>query len=64
MPVNKRVRIVEVSKDVIHSFWVPEFLFKRDVIPMPKPNRFEITATQTGSSSDVAPNCAGPTTRR
>ena len=48
MPVNKRVRIVEVSQDVIHSFWVPEFLFKRDVIPMPKPNQFEITATHTG----------------
>ena len=49
VPVNERVRIVEVSKDVIHSFWVPEFLFKRDVIPMPKPNQFEFTATKTGS---------------
>jgi len=48
VPVNKRVRIVEVSEDVIHSFWVPEFLFKRDVIPMPKPNQFEFTATHTG----------------
>jgi cytochrome c oxidase subunit 2 len=49
IPVDKRVRFVEVSKDVIHSFWVPEFLFKRDVIPQPKPNQFEITATHTGS---------------
>jgi cytochrome c oxidase subunit 2 len=49
LPVNKRVRFVEVSEDVIHSFWVPEFLFKRDVIPQPKPNQFEITATRTGS---------------
>jgi cytochrome c oxidase subunit 2 len=49
LPVNKKVRIVEVSKDVIHSFWVPEFLFKRDVIPQPKPNQFEFTATRTGS---------------
>jgi cytochrome c oxidase subunit 2 len=48
VPVGKRVRIIEVSKDVIHSFWVPDFLFKRDVIPMPKPNEFEFTATQTG----------------
>lgn len=48
VPVNKRVRIVEVSEDVVHSFWVPEFLFKRDVIPMPKPNQFEFTATHTG----------------
>ncbi len=48
VPVEKRVRVIEVSKDVIHSFWVPEFLFKRDVIPQPKPNEFEFTATQTG----------------
>jgi cytochrome c oxidase subunit 2 len=48
LPVDKRVRVIEVSKDVIHSFWVPEFLFKRDVIPMPQPNQFEFTATQIG----------------
>jgi cytochrome c oxidase subunit 2 len=48
VPINKRVRIVEVSEDVIHSFWVPEFLFKRDVIPQPKPNQFEFTATHLG----------------
>ena len=48
IPLDKRVRIVEVSKDVIHSFWVPEFLFKRDVIPKPDPNQFEFTATQIG----------------
>ena len=48
VPVDKKVRVIEVSKDVIHSFWVPEFLFKRDVIPQPKPNEFEFTATHTG----------------
>src|SRR5699024_6426386 len=26
------------STDVIHSFWVPEFLFKRDVFPHPEKN--------------------------
>ncbi len=36
------------SDDVIHAFWVPEFLFKRDVIPG-HPNHFAITATQTGT---------------
>jgi cytochrome c oxidase subunit 2 len=49
VPVNQSVRVVEVSRDVIHSFWVPEFLFKRDVIPMPKPNQFQFTATSEGS---------------
>jgi cytochrome c oxidase subunit 2 len=33
---------------VIHSFWVPAFLFKRDVIPG-HPNHFEITPTSTGT---------------
>ena len=48
------MRFVEHSEDVIHSFWVPEFLFKRDVIPYgttstARDNQFEITATTTGS---------------
>jgi cytochrome c oxidase subunit 2 len=54
IPVNRTVRFVEHSEDVIHSFWVPEFLFKRDVIPYGttatgRDNQFEITATQVGS---------------
>ena len=54
IPVDRTVRIVEHSEDVIHSFWVPEFLFKRDVIPYgtsstARDNQFEITATHTGS---------------
>jgi cytochrome c oxidase subunit 2 len=37
-----------VSDDVIHSFWVPAFLFKMDVIPG-QPNTFEITPTKQGT---------------
>jgi cytochrome c oxidase subunit 2 len=48
MPVGKKVRFTERSNDVVHSFWVPEFLFKRDVFPTPL-NQFELTATRTGS---------------
>src|ERR1700712_2890293 len=48
IPRGKTVRVVEHSQDVIHSFWVPEFLFKRDVIPQPKDNQFEFTATEIG----------------
>jgi len=48
IPEGKKVRFTETSNDVVHSFWVPEFLFKRDVFPTPQ-NQFEITATQTGS---------------
>lgn len=54
IPVNRSVRFVEHSEDVVHSFWVPEFLFKRDVIPFgtastARDNQFEITATKTGN---------------
>ncbi|MDM7914192.1 MAG: cytochrome c oxidase subunit II [Candidatus Eisenbacteria bacterium] len=33
VPVNVPVRLVMVSEDVIHSFFVPEFRMKRDVVP-------------------------------
>ncbi|GLW10553.1 putative cytochrome c oxidase subunit 2 [Microtetraspora sp. NBRC 13810] len=41
LPVSKKVRFDLESPDVIHSFWVPAFLFKRDVIPGVH-NAFEI----------------------
>jgi cytochrome c oxidase subunit 2 len=33
LPAKTKVEFDLSSDDVIHSFWVPEFLFKRDVIP-------------------------------
>jgi cytochrome c oxidase subunit 2 len=33
LPVDKKVTIQLDSRDVIHSFWVPAFLYKKDVIP-------------------------------
>ena len=38
LPKGKRVEFQIASADVIHGFWVPEFLFKRDVLPNPKEN--------------------------
>jgi cytochrome c oxidase subunit 2 len=49
IPQGKKVRFTERSNDVVHSFWVPEFLFKRDVFPGIQVNTFEITATQPGA---------------
>jgi cytochrome c oxidase subunit 2 len=59
VPVGESVQIIEHSEDVVHSFWVPEFLFKRDVIPYGtkkdqqesglRDNRFQFTATNEGS---------------
>src|SRR5262249_37646630 len=47
IPEGKRIRFTELSNDVVRSFWVPEFLFKRDVFPSPL-NQFELVATKTG----------------
>lgn len=54
VPAGKRIEFEVASADVIHSFWVPEFLFKRDVFPDPKANhsenRFQVSEiTQTGA---------------
>jgi cytochrome c oxidase subunit II len=48
LPVGKTVRIEEESADVIHSFWVIDFLFKRDVIPGVA-NKFEVTIDRPGA---------------
>jgi cytochrome c oxidase subunit 2 len=49
IPKDQNVRFTETSNDVIHSFWVPEILFKRDVFPGGIPNSFEIRPTKTGA---------------
>jgi cytochrome c oxidase subunit 2 len=38
LPAGKRIEFQLASADVIHGFWVPEFLFKRDVMPFPAAN--------------------------
>ena len=48
LPVNEKVRFELTSPDVIHSFWVPSFLFKMDVIPG-KTNVFELTPNKLGT---------------
>ncbi|HEX6873747.1 MAG TPA: cytochrome c oxidase subunit II [Micromonosporaceae bacterium] len=49
VPTNKSIRFVEHSGDVIHSFWVPELLFKRDVFPGNVINQFETTILEEGA---------------
>jgi cytochrome c oxidase subunit II len=48
LPVDKRVEFVLTSRDVIHSFWVPAFLQKLDMIPG-KVNRFQVVPTTEGT---------------
>jgi len=48
LPVDERVRFKLTSPDVIHSFWVPQFLFKMDVVPG-RENQFELTPNKVGT---------------
>lgn len=48
LPVGKTVEIKEASRDVVHSFWVPDFLYKKDVIPG-KTNYMYFTPQKEGS---------------
>lgn len=48
LPVNNLVRFELTSPDVIHSFWVSDFLMKMDVIPG-RTNAFELTPNQLGT---------------
>lgn len=47
LPVNERVEIQLVSRDVIHSFWVPAFLYKKDIIPG-RENVFQVVPERVG----------------
>jgi cytochrome c oxidase subunit 2 len=52
VPQNENVRLTVGSNDVIHSFWVPDILFKRDVFPAAKKNQnnvFQIRPEVIGS---------------
>jgi cytochrome c oxidase subunit II len=48
VPVGQPIRFVITSDDVIHSFYVPQFLFKRDVLPG-RQNVFDITVEEAGT---------------
>ena len=47
VPVGEKVHVEQRSDNVMHSFFVPAFLFKRDLIPG-KANGFDITVTSAG----------------
>jgi cytochrome c oxidase subunit 2 len=48
VPVGEPVHVTLSSPDVIHSFYVPAFLFKRDAIPG-RPTEFEFTVEEPGA---------------
>jgi cytochrome c oxidase subunit 2 len=48
VPVGEPIRVTLVGNDVIHSFFVPQFLFKRDLVPG-RENTFEFTIDAAGT---------------
>lgn len=48
LPVDSRVEFTLTSRDVIHSFWVPAFQQKLDMVPG-NVNKFQVTTTQEGT---------------
>jgi cytochrome c oxidase subunit 2 len=52
LPTDRNIKFELTSADVIHSFWVPEFLFKLDVIPGNENGRnnvFQVTVRKQGA---------------
>lgn len=48
LPVGRQVRLVMTSQDVIHSFYVPAFRLKQDVLPV-RSTELVFTPTETGT---------------
>ena len=48
LPVDERVQFYLTARDVNHSFWVPAFLQKMDLIPG-RVNTFQVVPTQEGT---------------
>ncbi len=48
LPVDERVEFRLESRDVIHSFWVPAFLYKLDMFPG-QTNTFQVVPTREGT---------------
>jgi len=48
LPVGESVQFILTSPDVIHSFWIPAFTYKLDVVPG-RHNSFEMTPIRTGT---------------
>ncbi len=58
IPIQKTVQLHVVSLDVVHTFYVPEFLFQRDMIPGVN-NTFDINVTTPGVYPGQCNNICG-----
>lgn len=58
LPVGKTVEIQLQSRDVAHSFWVPDFLYKKDMIPG-KTNYWTFTPQVVGTYNGACAELCG-----
>ena len=57
LPVGQPINVTLTATDVIHAFFVPQFLYKRDAIPG-HPNQFVVTVDRPGVySGECAEYC-------
>lgn len=57
LPVGRTIHLYLASPDVIHAFYVPQFLFKRDVVPG-RTNSFEFTLNEADAGGTFHGQCA------
>jgi len=57
LPAGRTVHLYLESPDVIHAFYVPQFLFKRDVVPG-RVNSFEFTLKESDAGNTFHGQCA------
>jgi len=58
LPVSQTVRLELESPDVVHSFWVPHFIEKRDLIPRVD-NAIQVRVDQPGQWAGVCSEFCG-----
>jgi cytochrome c oxidase subunit II len=58
LPTNRTVRLKLIANDVAHSFWVPKFLSKRDLIPGVR-NEIDVHVEKNGTWSGVCSEYCG-----
>ena len=58
VPANRVVEYRVMSTDVVHSFFIPDFLFKRDVFPHPENNSDNVFQTTVERPGAFVGRCA------
>lgn len=57
VPTGRNIQLYLASQDVIHAFYVPQFLFKRDVVPG-RVNKFDFTVEDSQAGQTFRGQCA------